>query len=491
MPASSLYGNRKKKMKSGDPDQPSYKHPQYVENYGMLKLLHDVYHDLKTCKEEYLPKAQVEDDNDYDRRLERSVFNNKVKAIINQNAALLNAFTLEDMPPLLELASKNIDRQGNDIQSFFFEANKVAERDGCCYILSHRDPIEEGRTRADDIENPNIPYWEMIERNSIINWRTRLVDGFVEIIQFTIERQQEIQDGRFGVGMETVYDHYFVNESNQVERIQFIEVDDQFIPKSAEVLDVPRMMLRVYYASDDPFPQDTPEFYKAAQLNIKLFRQESSLDSLQYRVNAPTYFRKLRVPLAQRAPLVVGENTVIELMAGDGQNDGEEVGVVEIKGESMASHETSIQRTLDQISSEGIGFLMGNTVTRTATEAFLSSSPVAGTLNNKASKMNTAIEGLLKDWSLLSGEDTSGVTFTRDQSVLEQPLDAQEMGQLRELWRDGGIDHQTLLELLKMGKQLPADVDVEEIVKRVKQEMAQKPQPDVQNGITEDPNAAR
>jgi hypothetical protein len=54
-----------------------------------------------------------------------------------------------------------------------------------------------------------------------------------------------------------------------------------------------------------------------------------------------------------------------------------------------------------------------------------------------------------------------------DQSVLEMPLDAQEMGALLGLWQAGAIDHQTLLELLRMGRQLPPGVDIEEIMERV------------------------
>jgi hypothetical protein len=46
------------------------------------------------------------------------------------------------------------------------------------------------------------------------------------------------------------------------------------------------------------------------------------------------------------------------------------------------------------------------------------------------------------------------------------------MGSLLNLWSQGAIDHRTLLELLKMGKQLPPNTDVEEIMERVQAEKA-------------------
>jgi hypothetical protein len=65
------------------------------------------------------------------------------------------------------------------------------------------------------------------------------------------------------------------------------------------------------------------------------------------------------------------------------------------------------------------------------------------------------------------------------------PLDSGEMGQLLSIWQAQGIDHQTFLELLRLGRQLPPSIDIDEILERVESEKAAAiPEPaSLQNGM--------
>jgi hypothetical protein len=161
------------------------------------------------------------------------------------------------------------------------------------------------------------------------------------------------------------------------------------------------------------------------------------------------------------------------------------VGVVEISGSGISSLDSSVEETKRAIDEEGVGFLGGATLKRSATEAYLSATRATATLNGFARAKQQAIRALVLDWCEFTGEDGSAFSVAVDQSVLEMPLDSGEMGQLLSIWQAQGIDHQTFLELLRLGRQLPPSIDIDEILERVESEKAAAiPEPaSLQNGM--------
>ncbi|MEL7503165.1 MAG: DUF4055 domain-containing protein [Cyanobacteria bacterium J06554_6] len=466
---------------------PSYEHPDYVQMKPALQLLLDSYEGLFGRKAEYLPKAQKEPEKAYERRVERSVFNNKLRPIVDSNAGLLTAFDVSGMPPSLEQAEDNVDMQGTGFKSFVYNANILGLRDRSCFILTMQEPGEEGRTLADDLQNPRRPYWKLIDRRNVLNWRVRYQGGQPILEQVTVLLYEDVDDGLYGYKAEPRY-HRLKKVADGVEVAIFTinekgEVDQAEPPRTVPIERIP---LRSYPDATDPFSTAMPSFLKAAELNIKLFRQESSLDNIQYRVNAPTFWRRSSMEMKDRPPFIAGENYVIELMSGDGTAESDDVGVLEINGAGIAAMQQSIAETKSDIDAEQMGFVSGAAVERTATEAYLSGAQVAASLNGKARQMSAALKGIVEDWCLFTSENPSQFAVEMDHSVLEQPLDAAEMSTLLGLWQAGAIDHRTLLELLRMGRQLPPSADIDEILQRVEDEAArQMAALAMQNGILE------
>jgi len=117
-------------------DLPSYCHPTLERLSPALTLLLDAYEGLYLRKADYLPKAQKEPQPAYDRRVERAVFNNKLRPMIDSNAGLLTAFDVSGMPPTLEASENDVDMQGANLKSFVYAANVLGLRDRACYILT-------------------------------------------------------------------------------------------------------------------------------------------------------------------------------------------------------------------------------------------------------------------------------------------------------------------------------------------------------------------
>ena len=472
-------------------DLPSYIHPVLQRLTPALKLLLDCYEGLYRRKSAYLPKAKMEPKQAYDERVERSVFNNKLRPIIDSNAGLLTAFDVSGVPPSLDTAQDNVDRQGSSLKSFVYHANIAGLRDRTCYVLTMMEAAAGDRTQADEQENPRRPYWKIIDRRNVLNWRVTYEDGAPVIQQVTIQMYEDVEDGEYGLKVEPRY-HVLKRREGGVEHAVYA-IDEKGKVRSTQepqIVPIPRIPLAAYPDAADPFPAAIPEFYKAATLNIKLFREEATLGNIQYRVNAPTFWRKSSLPIQSmegqpsRPPFIAGENYVIELMAGDGVNDPDEVGVLEISGEGVEALMKSATETKNDIEAESLGFLSGSAIQRTATETYLSGAQMSASLNGKARAMSAALKRIVEDWCMFTGEDPTQFAIQMDHSLLEQPLDAQEMSGLLALWQADAIDHRTLLELLRMGRQLPPSADIDEILERVEQQRRQQTAaPIVPNGI--------
>ena len=135
-------------------DLPSYEQETLAYLKPALTLLLDCYEGLYQRKEEYLPKTQMEPAKAYEARLGRSVFNNKLRPIIDSNAGLLTAFDVSGLPASLKAAEDNVDNQGSSLKSFVYAANILGLRDDVGYVLTMQEADDvEQRTRQEGLSS--------------------------------------------------------------------------------------------------------------------------------------------------------------------------------------------------------------------------------------------------------------------------------------------------------------------------------------------------
>jgi len=468
-----------------DPSLPSYRHPALVRLEPALELVRHVWDGLYQVKETYLPKAFSEPPLAYTDRLRRAVFNNKYRGQIESISGLLTAFEIEGLPPSFEQADDDgvgLDGQGSDWKGLLRQADEMALRDGCCYVLTNNTQLSvedvERRTAADP---GTYPQYTLIDRRNVLNWRCENQGGSLVITQITILIHQEVPEGEYGYTVKPYY--YTFRVVPQGVELQVAEIVEQGGRKatvivSQSVAPIERIPVHAYPDITAPFPTDAdyqlPHLLKSAELNIKLFQQDSSLDTIQYRVNAPTVYRISSIPFTDRPPMIFGPNHVIELMRDTavGTAGTDEVGVVEITGAGIEALQASVEATKREIDEEGAGFMGGGTVARSATEAHLSAVRASATLDGWARAKTQAIHALIEDWCMFTGEEPGAAVVSLDSSMLEQPLDSGEFAALTNAWEKGAIDHRTYLELLRMGRQLPRDIDIEKILAAVGEERA-------------------
>jgi len=466
-------------MANNPADLPNYVKPALANLSPALKIVADCWQSLYNRKADYLPRATMEPIPAYQERVARAVFNNLFRSQIESTSGLLTAFETTGEPTSLLMAidsGRGVNGKGSDLKTFFRRADDLALRDGLCYVLTDNPEVSLGRTAADPA---GWPLWSIVDRRNVLNWKIAWVDGMATLQRVTVRMTVTAADGQYGERMESHY-HVFTRMPEGVS-LDVWRLNERGEPEAVQptkVSPIDRIPLRSYPETGIQFPCTEepilPPLLKSAELNLKLFRQESTLDTIEYRVNAPTAWRVSALPLEERPPIVFGQNYVIELSRDPVSGNPDEVGILEIGGSGIESLRKSIEQTKTEVEAEGLGFLTGARIQRTATEAYLSGAEATATMNGFARGKTQAVANLVEDWCMFSGETAESFALTMDSSLLEQPLDAQEMTALLSLRQAGELDRRTFLELLRQGKQLPPNTDIDELIERIESEFSRE-----------------
>src|ERR1041385_6756515 len=175
---------------------------------------------IKKKGETYLPKEPAEDDEDYKRRLARSIFFEDPRdCTINLSGIVFRKSpTLgEDVPDLLKELYENIDNAGTHGDAllqrlfedgFFGHSFLVVER-------PQQDPNV--KTAADEIAAGNRSYWCLRQAKDAVNFRPLIMRGKTEIGQISFKECTKEPDGRFGEKEVTRYRVYLLDENGNAQ----------------------------------------------------------------------------------------------------------------------------------------------------------------------------------------------------------------------------------------------------------------------------------
>lgn len=424
-----------------------------------LLLLLDCWNELEGREKAYLPKETKEPSQAWSDRIRRTTFDNRFEPAIKDYAGLLSVFSLNDDVAQSILDNKdNIDQCGNDLWTFFHEADQYCLRDGCCGIMVEYPPEDPSiNSQADLLESDRRPYLVLIDRRDILNWRTTKINGLPQLTRVTIRETQLEPDGDYGE-KEVVYyrvlvpGSFFIYQIIDTERgQQLIEVDHGF----TSLTEIPL----VYYSVTESglFSAKAP-FLNLAKLNIEHYQKRSQLNEVLRKCNLPVPVRKGLITGLQELknvpPLVIGPNSVLDIPASGDFYFAEPSGVaIAASKDDIKDLEAAMDRmTLD--------FLTSGEHQKTATEVLLDSTKTSANLKGVARRKESAIQQIFKLWVSYTGESVGG-GITQDESLLSIPLTPEQTGKLEDLQSLGLISHRTLLLLLQAGKVLPRQFDID------------------------------
>ena len=471
-----------------DPSLVSYHRPELVALLPQLEQAMDCWNLLNTgtlggAKKKYLHREPAEPMGAYKARLDRSTYTPIYRDSIRSYAGLLSRFQVIDAPPSMERHDDNVDMQGSSMQSFLTSTDEMALRDGGCFVMVDMMPEDGSDNFFDQMNDGRHPYFLSVKRCDVINWQVSYNRGIESVDMVTVRQLRSMPDpeGVFGNKVEPIY---YVLTPGTVRTFRLVKTDasrwsNQQIDEVSTSL--PIVPLVWYGATTSRFAQGGLPMDGLADLSIQHFQMRSDLSELLHKCAMPVPVRK-GAPIGadgQAAPLVLGPNTAVDLPA-----EGGDFNFAEPSGKSLQRHQEEIKHVEELMDRSSLNFLYGANV-KTATEASLRASQVASSVSALVRNKAAMFGVLMRLWAWYAGEqssitDESGLAI--NDSLMSKPLEASEMAQLVNLYSNGLMSKQTVLEELQRGGVLDPDLVVEDELERIDEDHVEQQEQMLEDG---------
>ena len=458
-----------------DPALVSYHRPELVKLLPQLEQAHDCWtllnaDGLGAAKGKYLHREPAEPNSAYKARLDRSTYTPIYRDSIRSYAGLLSRFQVMDAPPSMEANNDNVDLQGSSMQSFLTIADEMVLRDGGAFIMVDMLPEDSESNFFDQMNDGRHPYFISIRRADVINWQVSYERGREMVESVTVRQLRSMPDpeGPFGSKVEPIY---YVLTPGKVTTFRLVKADasrwrNEKIDEISTSL--PIVPLVWYGATTTRFAQGDLPMDGLADLSIQHFQMRSDLGELLHKCAMPVPVRKGAPmgPDGKPAALVLGPNTAVDL-----PSEGGEFTFAEPTGKSLERHQSEIEHIESLMDRSSLNFLYGANV-KTATEASLRASQVASSVSALIRNKTAMFGVLMRLWAWYAGEQSSITKVYQliNDSRISKPLEASEMAQLVNLYSNGLMSRQTVLEELQRGGVLDPDLVIDAEIERIEED---------------------
>ncbi|MBD2437344.1 DUF4055 domain-containing protein [Nostoc sp. FACHB-110] len=430
-------------------------------------MLSDCWNGLKGREKAYLPREAKEPPQAWSDRIRRTTFDNRFEPAIKDYAGLLSVFSLnDDVAQSIVDSQDNIDQCGNDIWTFFHEADQYCLRDGWCGIMVEFPPEDPNiASQADLLASLRRPYLVLIDRRDILNWRTIKVNGKSVLVQVTIREIRLEPDGDFGE-KEAIY--YRVLRPGEYFVFQIIEGktgEAQVILVEQGTTSLNSIPLVYYSVTESQLFAAKAPFYNLAKLNIEHYQKRSQLNEVLRKCNLPVPVRKGYITTANdpKPPMIIGPNTVLDVpVNGD-------FFFAEPSGSAIAASKEDLKDLEAAMDRMTLDFLTSGDHQKTATEVVLDSTKTSANLKGVSRRKESAMQQIFDFWVAYTGEAEGG-SIAMDEDLLSMPMTPEQVDKLESLATGGFISQRTLLLLLQRGKVLPRQFDIDEEVAATQQQ---------------------
>ena len=150
----------------------------YKNNKSTRRQSRDFYIGEKAVKakaETYLLKSGNESTAFYTRRLERAVFDNYLKPVVQSRTSLMWSTSPDrskGFPPELELFIKDVDRNGTHIDSLMSQASTDALVDGITWIKVDSDSFDDSEISKQEAADRNLrPFAVQVQAEDVIDYQ--------------------------------------------------------------------------------------------------------------------------------------------------------------------------------------------------------------------------------------------------------------------------------------------------------------------------------
>jgi hypothetical protein len=410
-------------------------------HWGLIEILLSGTYGIRKGHRKFLPQEPRELDEAYDNRLQRSVLAPYYVRLERMLAGMLTRkpVRLDDVSDVIREQLFDVDLQGNDLQTWLFQASRISIRYGHVGVLVDAPASgENGR-----------PYWVSYTPRDILGWRSELKDGKQELTQLRLQEKIVVPDGLYG--------------EKQVEQVRVLtpgafEIHQKDQQGDFKVVDEGRTSLSeipfsVAYSNRMGVLESIPPLADIAELNLQHYQVQSDLSN-QLHISAVPMLAIFGFPQSAE-----------EISAGPGEAlalpEGASAQYIEPAGNSYDAQFRRLEQIASQINELGLAAVLGSKlVGETAEAKRIDRSQGDSTMMVVAQQMQDMIDNCLRFHAEYMQESNAGSSLV-NRDFMGTRLEPLEIQALLQLFTAGTITQETLLLQLEAGEVLGDDFDVE------------------------------
>lgn len=277
-----------------------------TESWNLVRAVLGGTSAMRAAKDDYLPRYEVEESQDYDVRLEQSTLYPAFSETCQKmkGRAFNEPLMIDGAPPWFESdgIEKNFDMQGRSMDQWAADVfyDGLAMGLTHCLVDSPKSVNEDGTamTQAQVTAAGIRPYCIHITPERVLGWQ-KDGDGNLTQIRVWFEREEP---GEFGSDCVEQVRVYTLTQPEDGEGEAFVvmqayeeQVTGEGANKKSEWvkagepvnMDIPFIPLITFYTKRTGFMTADPPLLELAQLNVKHWQMQSAIDALQLIICVP------------------------------------------------------------------------------------------------------------------------------------------------------------------------------------------------------------
>lgn len=422
----------------------------------------------------YLPREPGELPDDYENRLQRSLFFNAFSHTVEG----LSGFVFwrdpklgDDVPAQIAAHWENIDNAGTHGDVFARDLLQDALTAGHAAILVDHPQVaavDGGRvTAADEIRIGARPYWVALRKENIMSWRTEVIDGQAVLTQVVIREQTVEAAGAFGEKAVTRYRVLYRDGATIGWKLLLVTEAKSVIEEGSGLFgnqtEIP--IVEVATSGRTGLFESEPPLIDLAHVNVAHYQQWSDYANSIHKTNVPIFVTAGLSDYdstGQKRTLTLGANTA--LMIPDPQGRAEWVAH---DGAALQSSKAALDDLKSDMATLGVSMLASQKrVAETAEAKRIDKSAADSALGVTARALQDALERALGFHArYLRLDDGGSVSINRDfDNLLMEPAVMQAYVAAA---RYAGFPVRELLEMWQAGGRIREDADLDELEMRM------------------------
>ena len=410
---------------------PSDLYVKMEQNWELPNTLIGGESDMKLAGRKYLPQEPMENDVQYDNRLQRSTLKNFYSwAVENHTGRVFNKpiALSEDTPDEIKEFNKNVNLMGDNINSFYREVFRDMLIKGISYVYVDFPRTMGDISLAEELDTDLRPYCVHIKGEQVINAVPAVINGRVVLARLHILETIEVPDGLWNTTtieqIRVLYPGRW--ELYQITGDQVWELVDEGATKLPYIPVVPLYGKKFgFYAGESPLQN-------LANLNRAHWQSMSDQMNITHVARVPILYG---TGFNDNDKLTVGSNSAI---LGPPNSD---LSYVEHTGKAIDSGIVELHDLEDRMYIESLEMI--NKSSDTATSRSLDVSDANSSLQVLAIKLQemiTNVNYMMEDWEDIDREGKAMVNTDFGLHI----KDGSEANILLKMRQNGSISRETL-----------------------------------------------